>query len=156
MHMSVAPYIEGDRPDANRVRVYDHHCLGLSGAAVMIDGVKREVRNVGRPDGRKHRDWNATILLRLVPIVAKRPPSLECKDISTVALLRRVKLQQRFPTRSEYAFDNDQLNRMPGPRLFKRKEQKLWNRGYVAITNTVPQRVTLTDKGLRFLEQHND
>lgn len=153
MHLSVVPYIEGDVQDENHLRVEHHHTQGLSYSFVMIDGVKRFVRCTSGVNGDKYRSSNPSIMVHLKPLKHESDePELHCKDLDTASILRRIQKYWRFPTLSEYVFDNPDLGSTPGPRLIKRKEAKLVQRGYVHNPAFDRSRICLTDRGQTLLK----
>jgi hypothetical protein len=159
----VVPYLEGDIQDENHVRV-EHWGIDLSGRDVLlvekdlrtygyrVDQNPREIRNVSAMWGRK--SHTPTILLHLKPLPRKSLPRLRCADLSTAMILKRVLRKQCLPTLSEYVFDNDCLITTPGARLLKRKEDKLYTRGYISARDHNNQ-VIITQKGLDYLEKND-
>lgn len=148
----VVPYIEGDQQDANHIRVQLHHADGISNRHVIIRGAERYVRSTSRicdwqRGTPEHGAYGKTILVHLKPLPSKiGGRRLQCKDLSTLQILRRIKRTGLQPTVQETVFDNPDLNITPHPRLIKRKMSKLVAKGYIGFSSG-----RLTDKGLRLL-----
>lgn len=154
-----APYIEGDKQDANHIRVLNHHKDGLTCSTVRIDGFSgtRRVRCVSRPDRER---FPRTYLVHLKPLLVKKSPVLRCANLPNLVILRHINTNRRWPTDAEYEllaglYSPPAMHRLPSlRRLAMRKQRNLVRKGYVhSRDHTYGGSATLTDKGAAFISK---
>lgn len=153
----VVPYIEGDKQDDNHYRVLDHHTVGLTNSTVIIEGEHREVRCCSRPDGRKHRDHNASILVHLKPRPRSTRPAMQCKFMNDLHFLRYVHNMKSMKSILDlYYGDDPYCSEKYPPNLLMAKLRKFAKKGYfMERVSRKSHHLTLSKRALLKLESAN-